>query len=164
MLRDPFLGTNPSFLRFVKCMRMDLSSDELQRVFVRIFELIKMKRGTHQSWWGIKRRESIHFTNRMAFCRHLWRWNLFTFHSVNWVNQLVSEFIHFHESCHSFESFKEWMAQCHIVFGFIKSMLPSLRSCYLMFKRETILRIYTCSQNNLFESVTFESVLWLHHT
>ena len=43
----PFLGMNPSFLRFIKHMRMDLSSDELHRVFVTLFELVKMKRGTH---------------------------------------------------------------------------------------------------------------------
>ena len=45
----PIQGTNPSFLRFVKYMRMELSSDKLQRVFVTLFGLVKMKRGTHQS-------------------------------------------------------------------------------------------------------------------
>ena len=40
----PVQGTKPSFLRFVKCMRMDLSSDELQRVFVTLFELVKNKK------------------------------------------------------------------------------------------------------------------------
>ena len=64
--------------------------------------------------------------------------------------QLVSESIHFHESCHSFESLKECIVHCHIVFRLVKSMLPSIRSCRLMFKRETILRVYTCSQNNFF--------------
>ena len=43
-LRDPLLGTNPSFLRLVKHMRMDLSLDKLQRVFVTLFETIKMKK------------------------------------------------------------------------------------------------------------------------
>ena len=47
--RPFFLGTNPSSHRFVKHMRMDLSSDKLQRVFFTLFELVKMKRGTHQS-------------------------------------------------------------------------------------------------------------------
>ena len=77
---------------------------------------------------------------------------------------LVYEMIHFHESCHSFESLKECIVHCRIVFHLIMSMLPSLRSCYLMFKRENFLRVYTCSQNKFFESVTFELVLWLHHT
>ena len=43
----PFWGTNPSFLRFVKSMSLDLSLDELKRVFVTLFELVKLKRGTH---------------------------------------------------------------------------------------------------------------------
>ena len=33
-------------------MGMDLSSDELKRVFVTLFEIVKLKRGTHQSRWG----------------------------------------------------------------------------------------------------------------
>ena len=45
-------GTNPSFLKFVKKVRMDSSLDELQRVFVTLFGLVKMKRGTHLSRWG----------------------------------------------------------------------------------------------------------------
>ena len=48
----PYLGTNPSFLKFVKNMRMESSLDELQRVFVTLFGLVKMKRGTHLSRWG----------------------------------------------------------------------------------------------------------------
>ena len=75
---------------------------------------------------------------------------------------LVSESIHFHEPCHSFEHLKDCIVRCRILFRLIKSMLPSIRSCRLMFKRETILRVYTCSQKKFFESVTSESVLWLH--
>ena len=48
-IEGPVLGMNPSSLRFVKHMSLDLSSDELYRVFVTLFELIKLKRGTHQS-------------------------------------------------------------------------------------------------------------------
>ena len=47
--RPFFWGMNPSFLRFVKYMGMDSSSDNLKQVFVTLFELIKTKRGTHQS-------------------------------------------------------------------------------------------------------------------
>ena len=45
----PIQGTNPSFLRFVKHMRMELSLDELKKMFVTLFGLIETKRGTHQS-------------------------------------------------------------------------------------------------------------------
>ena len=48
----PFFGNEPLLSRFVKHMRMDLSSDKLQRVYFTLFGLIKMKRGTHRSWWG----------------------------------------------------------------------------------------------------------------
>ena len=48
-IERPVLGMNPSSLRFVKHMSLDLSSDKLYRVFVTLFELIKSKRGTHQS-------------------------------------------------------------------------------------------------------------------
>ena len=48
----PFLEMNPSFIKFVKHVRMDSSLDELQRVFVTLFGLVKMKRGTHLSSWG----------------------------------------------------------------------------------------------------------------
>ena len=41
------LGMNPSSLRFVKHMSLDLSSDKLYRVFVTLFELVKLKIGTH---------------------------------------------------------------------------------------------------------------------
>ena len=48
-IERPILGMNPSSLRFVKHMGLDLSSDKLYRVFVTLFELVKPKRGTHQS-------------------------------------------------------------------------------------------------------------------
>ena len=47
---------------------------------------------------------------------------------------LVFDLIHFHESCHSFDSFKECIVQCCIVFCLIDSMLPSILSCRSMFK------------------------------
>ena len=48
-IERPVLGTNPSSLRFVKHMGLDLSSDKLYQVFVTLFELVKLKRGTHRS-------------------------------------------------------------------------------------------------------------------
>ena len=44
----PIQGMKPSFLRFVKYMGMDLSLDELKRVFVTLSRFVKAKRGTHQ--------------------------------------------------------------------------------------------------------------------
>ena len=58
------LGTEPSSLRFVKHMSLDLYSDKLYRVFVTLFELIKPKRGTHRSWWG--KWEGNHFANNSS--------------------------------------------------------------------------------------------------
>ena len=43
----PFMGINPSFLRFIKHMRMDSSLDEIHRAFVTLFKLIKNQIGTH---------------------------------------------------------------------------------------------------------------------
>ena len=43
------MGTHPSSLRFVKHMSLDLSSEKLYLVFVTLFGLVKLKRGTHQS-------------------------------------------------------------------------------------------------------------------
>ena len=59
-LRDPLLGMNPSFLRFVKYMRMDLSSDEIKRVLVTLFELAKTKK-RHSSIMMGKLREGNYF-------------------------------------------------------------------------------------------------------
>ena len=42
-IERPALGTNPSFLRFVKHMSLDLSSNKLYRVFVTLFEIVKPK-------------------------------------------------------------------------------------------------------------------------
>ena len=47
-IERPVLGTNPSSLRFIKYMSLDLSSNKLYRVFVTLFELVKLKRGTHR--------------------------------------------------------------------------------------------------------------------
>ena len=48
-IERPILGTNPSSLRFIKYMGLDLSSDKLYRVFVTLFELVKLKTRTHPS-------------------------------------------------------------------------------------------------------------------
>ena len=48
-IERPILGMNPSSLRFVKDMGLELSYDKLYRVFVTLFELVKPKRGTRRS-------------------------------------------------------------------------------------------------------------------
>ena len=48
-IERPILGMRSSSLRFEKHMRLELSSDKLYRVFVTLFELVKLKRGSHQS-------------------------------------------------------------------------------------------------------------------
>ena len=48
-IERPVLGSNPSSLRFVKHMSLDLSFDKLNQVFITLFELVKLKIGTHQS-------------------------------------------------------------------------------------------------------------------
>ena len=71
---------------------------------------------------------------------------------------LISESVHFHESCHSFESLKECIVHCCIVFCLVKSMLPSLLLCHPMFKGKS------CWDSTPAVKQFFESVLWLHHT
>jgi hypothetical protein len=53
--KDPHMGLNPSFLRFVNNMSRDSSLDELYRASVILLQLVKLEGGTHQSWWGIFR-------------------------------------------------------------------------------------------------------------
>ena len=71
---------------------------------------------------------------------HLWTCHLSAFHSVKWVNQLVYESIHFHESCHSFESFKECIVHCHIM----SWHLPRQFKCLQVFGHDTL-----CSKGKL---------------
>ena len=61
-IERPVLETNPSSLKFVKHMSLNLYSDKLYRVFATLFELKKPKRGTHRSRWG--KWEGNHFANK----------------------------------------------------------------------------------------------------
>ena len=47
-IERPVLESNPFSLRFIKHMSLELSLDKLYQVFVNLFELVKIKRGTHQ--------------------------------------------------------------------------------------------------------------------
>ena len=77
---------------------------------------------------------------------------------------LASKSIQFHESCHSFESFKECIVYCRIMLWY----LPGLSQCC-----QLLGRAIQCSKGNLkltstfkttFVSVPFDLILWLHHT
>jgi hypothetical protein len=53
--KDPHMGPNLSFFRFVKNMSGDSSLDELYQAFFILLKLIKLERGTRQLWCGIFR-------------------------------------------------------------------------------------------------------------
>ena len=103
-IERPVLGTNPSYLKFIKHMSLDLSSKKLYRVFVTLFELVKPKRCTHRSWWG--KWEGNHFANNCS-CLSL-PLNMALVYtscqSIGYSADLRDDPLH--ESCHSFESFK----------------------------------------------------------
>ena len=68
-IERPSFGNEPLLSEVRKTYEFGLVFDELQRVFVTLFGLVKMKRGTHDG--EIKGRESVHFANKMAICCHL---------------------------------------------------------------------------------------------
>ena len=70
--------------------------------------------------------------------------------------QLVYEWIHFHESCHSFNSCPLSHCVSPSQFNVAKSSVlpPDVKSCW----------DFTPAIKQIFLSVTFESILWLHHT
>ena len=94
----------------------------------------------------------------MLVISHLLTWNLSTFPSVNWVFRLSL-------SRSTFMSHATPLSHvhCRIVFHLVKSMLPSLWSCRIMFEGKSCWD-FTSAIKQLFLSVTFESILWLHHT
>ena len=102
----------------------------------------------------------------MAVVSHLWTWHLSTFHSIKWVFSLSLSWSTFisHVTPLSLPNNASSIITLCLGIGLVNSMLPSLRSCLPMFKREIVLRFYTCSQNNFFVSITFDSVRWLHYT
>ena len=152
---------NPSSLRFVKHMRLYLSSDKLYRVFVTIFELVKPKRGTHRPWCG--KWEGNNFAiNGSCLSLPLNMALVFTIISVNWVfiwSQWRSTLMS-HVSPLSLS--KKCIVHCRIVCLSCLVMLPSILSCRLMFKGD-LKKCHLCSQNSLSVN-TFESVLWLLHS
>jgi len=123
-IERPVLGTNPSSLRFVKHMRLDLSSDKLYRVFVTLFELVKPKRGTHQSWWG--KWEGNHFANNGSCLSLPLNMALVcTIMSVNWVFSWSLWWSTFMSHVNPLSLSKECIVHCRIVYLSCLVMLPS---------------------------------------
>ena len=98
----------------------------------------------------------------MVVCRYLWTWHFSAYHLSQLGIYPFSMTMHFHESCHSFESFKRmhcWPLHCvfvwssHAAKSFVVS--PDVQ--------RKVEEVYLCSQNSLYVS-TFESVLWLLHS
>ena len=63
--------------------------------------------------------------------------------------QLVSNSIHFHESCHSFESFKECIVQCRIMSWYLSHQVNASKSSVVSpdVQRKVKLRVTLCIQN-----------------
>ena len=98
----------------------------------------------------------------VVVCRYLWTWHLSAYHFNQLGIQLMSMTIHFHESCHSFESFKRMHCPLsHCVF-----VLFIHATKYFVVPpnvQREVEEFYLYSQKNLCVS-TFESVLWLLHS
>ena len=95
-------------------------------------------------------------------CHYLWTWHLYAYHFSQLDIQLISMMIHFHESCHSFESFKRMhFPSSHCVFVWSGHAANSF--VVLPDVQREVEEVYLCSQNSLCVS-TFESVLWLPHS
>ena len=59
-IERPVLGMNPSSLRSIKNMSLDLSLDKLYRVFVTLFEIVKPKNRHSSIMMGEMARESFY--------------------------------------------------------------------------------------------------------
>ena len=134
-----FLGMNPSFLSFLKHMRLD--SSEGQAITIICYPLWTCKNEKrHSSIMMGKLREGKYISfSIITVISHLWTWYLSTFNSVNWVFSLSlsrSTFmIHDNPLSH---------VHCHIVFCLVKSM-PKSSVVPPDVQREVMLRFYTYS-------------------
>ena len=123
-IERPVLGMNPSSLRFIKHMSLNLSSDKLYRVFVTLFELIKLKRGTHRSWWG--KWEGNHFANNGSCLSLPLNMALVcTIMLVNWVFSWSLWWSTFMSHVNPLSLSKEFIVHCRIVYLSYLVMLPS---------------------------------------
>ena len=116
-------------------MRMDLSHDKLQQVFVTLFELVKMKK-RHSSIIMGKLREGNYISccNNGSFS-HLWTWHLSAFHSNSWVFILSPSRSTFMSRVTPLSHFKECLVFCCIMSWYlVTSVFPSIRMWRSMFK------------------------------
>ena len=143
---------NLSSFRFAKHMRLDLSSDKLYRVFVTLFELVKLKRGTHQPWWG--KWEGNHFVNNDSCLSLPLNMALVcTIMLVNWVFKWSLWRSTFMSHVTPLSLSKECIVHYRIVCLSGLVMLPSLLSCRSMFKGR---KKFTSTVKT-----TFVSLIWV---
>ena len=155
------MGMNPSSLRFVKHMSLDLSFDKLYRVFVTLFELVKLKRGIHQPWWG--KCKGNHLENNgnclslplnMALvytsCQSIGYLDDLHDNPLSWIMSLLWVFQ------------KNALSTVALCVCPIYSCCQVFLSCFPMFKGD-LKKFYLCSLHSLCVSI-FESFLWLLHS
>ena len=154
----------PSFLRFVNNVRMELSYDKIKQVFVTLFELVKNVRHSSIMMGKVREGNYISFA-AMTVVSHLWTWHLSAFHSVSWVFSLFSSQSIFmsHVTPLIFSKNASSIVALCIGIHLIKSILPSLWSCRLMFIKKSCWE-FAFAVKTTFVLVTYESVLWLHRT
>ena len=138
-------------------MRLDLSSDKLYRVFVTLFELVKLKRGIHRGKW-----EGNHFANNgSCLLLPLNMALICTAMSFNWVFSWSPWWSTFMSHVIPLSLSKDCIVHCHIVCQSRLVMLPSLLSCRPMFKGD-LKKCRLCSPHSLCISI-LESFIWLLH-
>ena len=142
-------------------MGLDLSSDKLYRVFVTLFELVKLKRGTHQSRWG--KWEGNHFANNGS-CLSLPLNMALVYTSC----QPIGYSSDLHDDPLSWAMSILWVFQKNSLSTValcvcpVQSCCQVFLSCRPMFKGD-LKKFYLCSLHSLCVSI-FESVIWLLHS
>ena len=87
-----------------------------------------------------------------VFCRYLSTWHLSAYHIRQLVIHLISAMIHFHESCHSFDSFKRMHRPLlHCVF--VSFSHASKCFCHVAQCSKGISRSFTSAVHTIFVSV-----------
>ena len=128
-------------------------------MFVTLFELVKLERGTHQPWWG--KREGNHFANKWQLFVPFEHGTYLHIISFNWVFSWFSWRSTFMSHFNPLNLSKECIVHYRTVCLSGLVMLPSLLSCHPMFKGR---KKFTSAIKTTSVSVLFESVLWLLHS
>ena len=99
----------------------------------------------------------------MVVISHLWTWHLSAFHSVNWVFNLSP-------SQSTFMSHATPLSLSKNALSIVTLFFASSSQCFQFFSpaarcsKGSHVEILHLQSKQIFVSVTFESVLWLHHT